>query len=119
MEKEPFHYPVQNYHTQQHLWYFCTKIRRTIMETKNSFISSASVKVQGRTAYYKMLEAVRQGELIQVCRGVYANIDRLSACMVDIESIVPNGILCLWSAWNIQAAYVIHASGLSCRHQKG
>ena len=58
---------------------FCTKIRRTIMETKNSFISSASVKVQGRTAYYKMLEAVRQGELIQVCRGVYANIDQLSA----------------------------------------
>ena len=55
------------------------------METKNSFISSASVKVQGRTAYYKMLEAVRQGELIQVCRGVYANIDQLSACMVDIE----------------------------------
>ena len=71
------------------------------METKNSFISSANVKVQGRTAYYKMLEAVRQGELIQVCRGVYANIDQLSACMVDIESIVPNGILCLWSAWNI------------------
>ena len=63
------------------------------METKNSFISSASVKVQGRTAYYKMLEAARQGELIQVCRGVYANIDQLSACMVDIESIVPNGIL--------------------------
>ena len=54
------------------------------METKNSFISSANVKVQGRTAYYKMLEAVRQGELIQVCRGVYANIDQLSACMVDI-----------------------------------
>ena len=49
------------------------------METKNSFISSASVKVQGRTAYYKMLEAVRQGELIQVCSGVYANIDQLSA----------------------------------------
>ena len=48
-----------------------------------------------------MLEAVRQGELFQVCRGVYANIDQLSACMVDIESIVPNGILCLWSAWNI------------------
>ena len=71
------------------------------METKNSFISSANVKVQGRTAYYNMLEAVRQGELIQVCRGVYANIDQLSACMVDIESIVPNGILCLWSAWNI------------------
>ena len=85
------------------------------METKNSFISSANVKVQGRTAYYKMLEAVRQGELIQVCRGVYANIDQLSACMVDIESIVPNGILCL----EYPSAYDIHAAGLSCRHQKG
>ena len=71
------------------------------MKAKNSFISSASVKEQGRTAYYKMLEAVRQGELIQVCRGVYANVDQLSAGMVDIETIVPGGILCLWSAWNI------------------
>lgn len=40
-----------------------------------TFISSASVKEQGRTAYYKMLERVRDGELIQVRRGVYANID--------------------------------------------
>lgn len=71
------------------------------MEIKNSFISSASVKRQGRTAYNKMLESVRQGELIQVRRGVYANIDQLAANMIDIESIVPNGILCLWSAWNI------------------
>lgn len=71
------------------------------MEIKNSFISSASVKEQGRAAYNKMLESVRQGELIQIRRGVYANIDQLSASMIDIESIVPNGILCLWSAWNI------------------
>lgn len=71
------------------------------MEATNSFISSANVKVQGRAAYYKMLEKVRQGELIQLCRGVYADIDQLSASMIDIETIVPNGILCLWSAWNI------------------
>ena len=83
------------------MWYFCTIIKRASMKAKNSFISSASVKEQGRTAYYKMLEAVRQGELIQVCRGVYANVDQLSAGMVDIETIVPGGILCLWSAWNI------------------
>ncbi len=83
------------------MWYFCTAIKRASMKAKNSFISSASVKKQGRTAYYKMLEAVRQGELIQVCRGVYANVDQLSAGMVDIETIVPGGILCLWSAWNI------------------
>jgi len=71
------------------------------MNKGNSYLSSADVKQQGRTAYYKMLESARQGELIQVRRGVYANIDQLSGNMIDIETVVPGGILCLWSAWNI------------------
>ena len=71
------------------------------MKTQNSYLSSACVKEQGRTAYYKMLKSARQGELIQVRRGVYANIDQLSGNMIDINTIVPDGILCLWSAWNI------------------
>jgi predicted transcriptional regulator of viral defense system len=72
------------------------------MKERNSYISSASVKEQeGRTSYYKMLESARQGELIQVRRGVYASIDQLSGNMIDINAIVPEGILCLWSAWSI------------------
>ena len=59
------------------------------------------MKEQGRTAYHKMLESARRGELIQVRRGVYANSDQLSGNMIDIDTIVPGGILCLWSAWNI------------------
>ncbi len=68
---------------------------------QKKYLSSAEVKKQGRTAYYKMLENVRQGELIQVRRGIYASIDQLSGNMIDINTIVPDGILCLWSAWNI------------------
>lgn len=68
---------------------------------RNTFLSSADVKAKGRTAYYKMLDDARQGELIQVRRGVYANIDQLSGNMIDIDAIVPDGILCLWSAWSI------------------
>lgn len=75
--------------------------QRLNMKERNSYLSSASVKEQGRTAYYKMLESVHQGELIQVRRGVYANINQLSGNMIDINAIVPDGILCLWSAWNI------------------
>ena len=71
------------------------------MGEKNTYLSSASMKEQGRTAYYKMLESARRGELIQVSRGVYANIDQLRGTMIDIDTIVPGGILCLWSAWNI------------------
>lgn len=71
------------------------------MKIQDSYLSSASVKKKGRTAYYKMLESARQGELIQVRRGVYASIEQLSGNMIDINTIVPDGILCLWSAWSI------------------
>lgn len=59
------------------------------------------MKEKGRAAYYKMLESVRQGELIQIRRWLYANIDQLSNSMIDIEAIIPGGILCSWSAWSI------------------
>lgn len=71
------------------------------MDERNTFISSARVKEKGRTAYYKMLESVRRGELVQVRRGVYASVDQLSGNMIDINMVVPEGILCLWSAWSI------------------
>lgn len=71
------------------------------MEENNTYISSAAIKEQGRTAYYKMLESAREGELIQVRRGVYASMDQLSGNMIDIETIVPKGIVCLWSAWSL------------------
>lgn len=71
------------------------------MSEQSTYITSAEIKEQGRTAYYKMLEKVRQGELIQVRRGVYANAEQLSASMIDIDTVVPGGVLCLWSAWNI------------------
>ena len=71
------------------------------MKERNTYLTSASVKKQGRTAYYKMLESAKQGELIQVRRGVYANIDQLSGNMIDINAVVPEGILCLWSTWSI------------------
>lgn len=71
------------------------------MNERGTYIISADIKENGRTAYYKMLERVRQGELIQIRRGVYANAEQLSLGMIDIETIVPRGILCLWSAWSI------------------
>ena len=78
-------------------------IRRTFhgMGKRDTYIRSASVRENGRAAYYKMLKSVHQGELVQVRRGVYADVEQLADGMIDIESIVPEGILCLWSAWSI------------------
>lgn len=63
------------------------------------FISSSETKEKGRTEYYKMLNRVKDGELIQVRSGVYATSEQISGNMIDIKSIVPGGILCLWAAW--------------------
>ncbi len=70
------------------------------MNEQKKYTTSSQIKEMGRTAYYKMLEKVRQGELIQVRRGVYANAEQLSGSMIDIDTVVPGGILCLWSAWS-------------------
>lgn len=71
------------------------------MRSTEQFISSATVKGQSRSEYYKMLDKAKQGELIQIRRGIYATSEQLSGNMIDIDAVVKNGILCLWSAWNI------------------
>ena len=45
--------------------------------------------------------AVRKGEAIRLKNGVYADIDTLANTMVDIRMIIPDGVLCLWSAWSV------------------
>jgi predicted transcriptional regulator of viral defense system len=52
------------------------------------------------SAYRLMLQNVKDGELIKVRNGVYATVDNLAAGMIDVEAIVPGGILCLYSAWH-------------------
>ena len=67
----------------------------------NSFTSSGMVKEEGRAAYYKLLESVRDGDTIRIKRGVYATAEQLADTMIDVEAIVPGGVLCLFSAWNV------------------
>jgi len=49
--------------------------------------------------YYKALRAANRGELIKVRQGVYAYPESLVSNMIDVEKIVPQGVLCLYSAW--------------------
>jgi len=49
--------------------------------------------------YRKVLSAVDSGEIIRLRKGVYATHEALLSSVVDIDSIVPDGILCLYSAW--------------------
>ena len=49
--------------------------------------------------YQKIVRAKERGELIRVRHGVYAVPDALFNTMIDVERIVPNGIVCLYNAW--------------------
>ena len=54
---------------------FVHKIKYKDMEGKrysNSFTSSGMVKEEGRAAYYKLLDSVREGDTVRIKRGVYA-----------------------------------------------
>jgi hypothetical protein len=62
------------------------------------FISSADAKKA--SLYNQLLYETRTGRIVRVRRGVYAINDRLAKQMIDVETLVPGGVLCLYSAWS-------------------
>ena len=62
------------------------------------FISSADAKKA--SLYNQLLYETRTGRIVRVRRGVYAINDGLAKQMIDVETLVPGGVLCLYSAWS-------------------
>ena len=73
-----------------------------VMETNKDMLKDGFIKScdTDRKTYRKLLHATKEGEVTRLKRGVYATEDALANTMIDIEKIVPGGILCLYSAWN-------------------
>lgn len=74
------------------------------IEINNSMIQNDSGIIRAdrdnNTEYRKILAAVKEGELVRLRNGLYANPDALAGSIVDIDAIIPGGILCLYSAWS-------------------
>ena len=66
---------------------------------RKKFITAGKVCELGRAKYYTTLQKAKQGELVRVKRGVYAEEIALADVMVDVDSLIPGGILCMFSAW--------------------
>lgn len=49
--------------------------------------------------YKRLLRAERRGEIIRVRQGVYAEPSAMLNTMVDINRIIPNGVVCMYTAW--------------------
>ena len=50
--------------------------------------------------YRRILRAEKKGKLVRVKKGVYALPYALMDNMLDVETIVPGGVVCLYNAWS-------------------
>lgn len=50
--------------------------------------------------YYGINKELNSGNIIRIKNGVYILPEEQTTMMMDIERIVPGGVVCLYSAWN-------------------
>ena len=51
-------------------------------------------------AYYGINKGIKSGDVIRIKNGVYMLAEELATTMVDVERIVPGGVVCMYSAWD-------------------
>lgn len=65
-------------------------------DLEQGFIKAGDVKGK---SYRRLLHSVKEGNVMRLKRGVYAKEEALANTMIDVDKVVPGGILCLYSAW--------------------
>lgn len=68
------------------------------VEAYGGIISTADMT--SRAEYMRIYRAAQRGELTKLRAGIYAFADVLFDTMLDIERIVPGGVVCLYNAWS-------------------
>jgi predicted transcriptional regulator of viral defense system len=74
--------------------------RSTVIDTlqrQGGFITTGELKSRGE--YEQLRRAIEDGTLVRIRKGVYAEVAALANNMIDVERIVPHGVLCLYSAF--------------------
>ena len=70
---------------------------KKIFEQNNGYL--VWKQIPGRSAYKQLLNLIEEGTVIKIKRGVYCYEDMYSGTMIDVEKIVPGGVLCMFSTW--------------------
>ena len=71
---------------------------RLLIEEHGGYVTRKEI-IGNRYLYYQLLESVKSGEIIRLKPGVYCMEDAMAETMIDLEKIIPEGVLCLYSAW--------------------
>ena len=68
------------------------------LQQQGGFITTGEVK--SLREYEQLRHAAEEGNLVRIRKGVYAETSALANNMIDVERIVPRGVLCLYSAFS-------------------
>lgn len=63
----------------------------------SGFITTGDM--QSRVEYERLRSAVKHGALVRLRNGIYADVSALANNVIDVERLVPRGVLCLYSAF--------------------
>ena len=84
------------------------------LKAKGGFVRTGGLS---RRDYKLLLAAVSAGEVHRLRQGIYVLKDALADIMIDVDSVVPGGVVCLYSAFEhynlstvIPSAYCIAVS---------
>lgn len=80
-----------------HIIYEEMKPIRDIVRENGGIIKTS--QLTSSAEYKRLLRAVKRGDLVRLHHGVYVEPSSLLNNMVDVESIIPNGVVCLYNAW--------------------
>ena len=67
------------------------------LQKQGGFLTTGEVK--GRGEYEQLRRATEDGTLLRIRKGIYVEASALANNMIDVERIVPHGVLCLYSAF--------------------
>ena len=67
------------------------------LSRQGGYITVRETRTRGE--YEQLRRAAADGTLMRIRQGVYARVEALASNMVDVERIVPHGVLCLYSAF--------------------
>ena len=67
------------------------------IEAQGGTISTSELR--GRAEYERLRRAAQRGDVVRLRHGVYAEPTAMLGAMIDVERIVPEGVVCLHSAW--------------------
>lgn len=72
---------------------------RLLFEQNNGYLTRN--QMTGKTLYNHLLSLVKKGVVERIKQGVYHyTTEVFDNTMIDVEKIVPGGVLCLYSAWS-------------------